>query len=217
MIKHPKQKGFTLVEMVVSVALFSTAITIAVGALLVLISSNQQLQQEQSVMTNLSFALDSMTREIRTGTHYFCDSRPNKNSGPDKIFLDATNLDSLALNTQDCANGNNSSRDFHGVAFREGGNSITGTGSDHILYFFDKTQGKIYRRVGANAAQSIVSDGIYINNAEFFVTGSTPLSIGAANIDQPAVTIFIEAVESNDPTAKPYYMQTTVTQRTTDI
>ena len=62
--------GFTLIEMIVSLTLFSAVITIAVGAFLVLLAANKQLQEEQAVLTNLSFALDSMTREIITGTGY---------------------------------------------------------------------------------------------------------------------------------------------------
>lgn len=218
------QSGFTLIEMIVSLAVFTTVIGISVGALLMLIGSNKQLQDEQSVMTNLSFALDSMTREIRTGVNYFCDSRPNVNAGPDKIFDDNTDLD-VALNsgsvfkTQDCYQGNKNGHRYHGLAFSEGGDSITGTAANRILYYFDSDEGKIYRRVGDQPAQSIVSSGIYITEAQFYVTGSLPLSdTGVGNKeDQTAVTIFIEAKDINDPNAKAYQIQTTVTQRTIDI
>ena len=121
-----KKQGFTLVEMIVSLGVFSVVVTIAVGALLVLISSNEQLQKEQSVMTNLSFAIDSMTREIRTGRNYFCDARPNKNAGAngEKIFQDGEVLN--ATSTQNCIDGNPSDRDYHGLSFVEGGRSVTG-------------------------------------------------------------------------------------------
>lgn len=219
-IRTRAQSGFTLIEMIVSLAVFSIVITISVGALLVLIASNEQLQKEQSVMTNLSFALDSMTRELRTGTNYYCERRPNiMAGGGSNIFNPMNNLDSvLGNNTQDCASGNNGNQRFHGVSFTEGGDSITGAGNERILYYFDNTSGQIFRRVGGQTPQSIVSSGIYIMNAEFFVTGSKPIEAGSPNEeDQAAVTIFIEAREANDPTAKPYRLQTTVTQRTLDI
>ena len=75
--------GFTLVEMIVS-RYFSIVVTTAVGAMLVLISTNQQLQSEQNVMTNLSFALDTMTREIRTGYNYYCTTSDTNPSGETK-------------------------------------------------------------------------------------------------------------------------------------
>jgi len=211
------QSGFSLIEMIVSLALFSVVATISVGALLVLIATNQQLQNEQSVMTNLSFALDSMTREIRTGTRYFCDSRPNftanHSGGLDNMFSDSTNLDTEfgTTTTRDCANGNNSGQDLQGILFVEGGDSITGAG-DRILYFYDADNGQIFRRVGAQPAQSIISSGIYITDAEFFVTGADD-----TDVNQSVVTVFLEAREANDLAAKKYEIQTTVTQRTLDI
>jgi len=212
-----KQSGFTLIEMIVALGVFSFVITIAIGALLMLVSASRQLQGEQAVMTNLSFALDSMTREIRTGTYYYCDSQSSA-SGSSNIFNPNNNVDTLLGDSyQDCANGNQSSYQYHGIAFKEGGDSITGA-NDHILYYFDRGTGSIYRRVGGGPPQSIVASGIYIKNAEFTVTGSKKLSFGGASSqDQPAVTIFIEAAESNSPTAKSYYLETTITQRTLDI
>lgn len=217
MPQNLKQHGFTLIEMIVSLALFTFVITIAVGALLMLMASNRQLQGEQSVMTNLSFAMDSMTREIRTGTFYYCDSQGSTN-GTNNIFNPSNNVDTILGDLyQDCENGNPSINKIQGLAFKEGGDSITGA-ADRILYYFDSSEGKIYRRIGGGAPQSIVSSGIKIKKMEFFVTGSKKLSLGGPNItDQPSVTIFIEASENGDATDKSYYLQTTVTQRTLDI
>lgn len=216
MTQKLNQNGFTLIEMIVSLALFTFVITIAVGALLMLMAANRQLQGEQSVMTNLSFAMDSMTREIRTGTYYYCDSQGSVN-GTNNIFNPSNSVDSLNNSYQDCENGNSSVNQLQGLAFKEGGDSITGAG-ERILYYFDSSQGKIFRRVGGGAPQSIVSSGIKIKKMEFFVTGSKKLSLGGPNVtDQPSVTIFIEASENGDVTDKSYYLQTTVTQRTLDI
>jgi prepilin-type N-terminal cleavage/methylation domain-containing protein len=219
MIPFHRQSGFTLVEMIVSLAVFSTVVTISVGALLVLISSNEQLQNEQSVMTNLSFALDSMTREMRTGTYYYCDSAVNYSAGgPSNIFNSSNNQDSiLGTSTQDCTGRpSNSTGNIHGVSFIEAGDSISGA-ADRILYFHERGTGQIFRRVGTGPAQSIVSSGIFISDIEFYVTGSEPLSENSSALDQPAVTIYIEARDVNEPDARQYRIQTTVSQRTIDI
>jgi prepilin-type N-terminal cleavage/methylation domain-containing protein len=218
LILAKSKQGFTIIEMMVSLAVFAFVITIAIGALLMLVASSRQLQGEQSVMTNLSFALDAMTREIRTGSFYFCDSNSSKASG--SIFNDNYNLESLGDSYRDCPNGNPSpsTNKLHGMAFKEGGDSVTTSASDRIVYFFDKDEGKIFRRVGSQAAESIVSSGIFIRNADFFVTGSKKSSLDGSGIsDQPAVTIFIEAAESSDTNAKSYHLQTTITQRTLDL
>lgn len=214
LIKRTTQRGFTLIEMIVSLALFSVVVTVAIGALLVLVGSNEDLQGEQSVMTNLSFALDSMTREIRTGTRYYCVSAGSQTG----VFNNGNSLESIGDNVQDCATGMASTANFHGVSFLEAGESITGSAANRILYFYDKTNGQIYRRVGDNPAQSIVSSGIYIENANFFVSGSASVDDNG-NTVQPTVTIHIEAIDVNDadPNPKSYFVQTTITQRTLDI
>jgi prepilin-type N-terminal cleavage/methylation domain-containing protein len=67
-----RPRGFTLIEMMVSVFLFSIVIVIATGALVSILGANRKAQAVKSVMNNLNFALDSMTRSIRTGTDYDC-------------------------------------------------------------------------------------------------------------------------------------------------
>jgi prepilin-type N-terminal cleavage/methylation domain-containing protein len=72
-IQKDRIRGFSLVELMVSLSLFSTVMVISVGTLLVMININAKGQALYSSSTNLSFALDNMTRELRTGYHYFCD------------------------------------------------------------------------------------------------------------------------------------------------
>ncbi len=215
------QTGFTLIEMIVSLAVFSVVITISIGALLMLIATNQKLQAEQSVLTNLSFALDSMTREIRTGTQYLCVSLNNYNTPftapPISIFEEGVNLAGLGDTTEDCPAGNSNNRKLHGLTFFEGGQSITNAPDTRILYFFDNQDNTIYRRISGGNRQSIVSSGIFIEDAQFYVTGSEAWGGAGGDVLQPAVTIFIKAREKDDPTAKSFEIQTTITQRTLDI
>ncbi len=214
-----KQSGFTLVEMMVSLAVFATVITIAVGALLVLVATSESLQEEQNVMTNLAFALDSMTREIRTGTEYYCDSLPTRN-GANNIFSDASDLDDVLDGipfgpTQDCSGRTDN---HHGISFIESGDSITGSAASRIVYFFDSTSGQLLRKVGSDPAASIVSSNIYIHDVNFFVSGAAPQSAGGGEDDQASVTIFIDfSPTSTTPSTEWYVIQTTVTQRTLDI
>jgi prepilin-type N-terminal cleavage/methylation domain-containing protein len=217
--------GFTLIEMIVSLALFSVVITISVGALLVLIASNRQLQDEQAVLTNLSFALDSMTREIRTGSAYVCGSESNR-TGSSNIFADGQNLDSISVNTTvDCINGRNrnpsgvitGSARVHGLSLVEAGDSITGSANQRIVYFHDVTEQAIYRRFGNEDAQKITSDSVAIVDADFFVTGSEPWNGVGGNVSQPTVTIYIEAQVADATNPKTYPIQTTVVQRGLDL
>lgn len=65
--------GFSLIELMVSLTLFSIVMTASVGTLLVLIDANAKSQALYTAMTNLSFALDSIGRNIRTGYEFNCD------------------------------------------------------------------------------------------------------------------------------------------------
>ena len=195
-MKRQNEKGFTLIEMMVSLSLFTIVVTIAVGAFLSLIGSSKGIQSKQSVMTTLTFVLDSMTREIRTGTNYYCNNST------------LSGLDSQ-LEGLDCASGAN------GISFIESGSSLTGT-SNRIAYYYDSTSRSIMRRIGNGQAQSIVSQGITITNVDFFVTGTDRLGDGVTNSDaiQPTVTIVLEA---QDDAGASTTLQTTVTQRELDI
>ncbi len=64
--------GFTLAELLVSVAIFSVVVTVAIGALLTVLNANRKAQALQTVMNNLNFALEQMSRDIRVGTDYRC-------------------------------------------------------------------------------------------------------------------------------------------------
>jgi prepilin-type N-terminal cleavage/methylation domain-containing protein len=63
-------RGFTLVEMIVSVFMFTIVMLVAVGALTSVLDANRRAQSNKVIMNNLHFALESMTREIRVGTDY---------------------------------------------------------------------------------------------------------------------------------------------------
>jgi prepilin-type N-terminal cleavage/methylation domain-containing protein len=65
-------KGYTLVELMVSVGLFAIIMLLASGAYLMMITLNQQAQALSTGIDSLSFAIETMTRNIRTGSNYSC-------------------------------------------------------------------------------------------------------------------------------------------------
>lgn len=67
-----KKNGFTLVEMLVSIAVFMVVVTTAVGALYSIIDANRKAQAIKNVINNVSFALESISRDMRMGKEYFC-------------------------------------------------------------------------------------------------------------------------------------------------
>jgi type IV fimbrial biogenesis protein FimU len=67
-----RTRGFTLLELIVSVGLFMIVVTIAASAYLSLISLNRRAQATNDVSSNLAFVMESVSRSIRTGSAYDC-------------------------------------------------------------------------------------------------------------------------------------------------
>jgi len=64
--------GFLLIEILVAVSIFAVAATISAGALMSMTDAQQKVLALRIVQDNLSYALDTMGKEIRTGSSYHC-------------------------------------------------------------------------------------------------------------------------------------------------
>ena len=71
-----RTRGFTLIEMMVSLMIFSVVAVVALGAVIKIVSTNQKAQTLESAITNMNFALDSMSRDLRVGSSYVCGTTP---------------------------------------------------------------------------------------------------------------------------------------------
>lgn len=65
-------KGFTLIELIVSITIFSIIMTVSIGSILGIFDSNRKSRSLKTVMTNLNLAVESMSREMRFGKNYHC-------------------------------------------------------------------------------------------------------------------------------------------------
>ena len=86
-----KKQGFSLIEVIVSIGLFAVVMTIALGALFMVIAANRQAKAIKSVVNNVNVAMEGMTRELRVGSEYCattsgsCDDTTN--GGSDTIYF----------------------------------------------------------------------------------------------------------------------------------
>ncbi|MCK5588941.1 MAG: prepilin-type N-terminal cleavage/methylation domain-containing protein [Candidatus Pacebacteria bacterium] len=83
--KNNKNKGFTLIELLVSICLFTIVLTIAFTALYSIMDANKKTKTVKSVVNNLNMAMESMTREIRVGYRYTCNSTTPATPGQDCV------------------------------------------------------------------------------------------------------------------------------------
>lgn len=197
------QQGFSLIEVLVSLSIFAIVVTISVSVLMVLIDANARAENTQEVMTNVSFALDSMTREMRTGTDFFCGD-------PEDLPVDGET-------TQNCESGGTA------FSFNEGGQSLTeNTPNDSRRISFRLNGTTIERRLGNGDGDSnvnetddwqpITSDDVGVNKLLFVTSGAT-----RRDDESPTVTIDIEGTAGDDDSQGIFQIQTSVVQQLIDI
>ena len=187
-----KNKGFTLIEVVVSVALFSIVMVVCVTALLALVNANRKAQALQSVMNNLNIALDDMARNVRMGTYYYCGSNPQN------------------LLTKDCTtDGDNIQFTFEHF----GGNPNTFT--DQWIYKYDVATRQLWKSTdGGATSYPITSPEVTIDSMKFYAVGTTP-----SDTVQPRMTAIIRGTASaqNVKSKASFHIQVTSVQRSIDL
>ena len=195
-----KSSGFTLIEMMVAVALFAIVMTVSISSLLALIDANKKAQSLQSAMNNLNVALDGMVRQIRMGTQYRCDT-----------FFDSPNLFSEAnIARQNCV-----VTPKNMIMFKP--YCMTGTcpADERWVYYFQKDShdiGRIYRRKSQTPDRpeetvaltspevDIKSFNVYVKGAEGRLYSDLNEGIASDKI-QPIVVMQIEGVAGSEKTS----------------
>lgn len=82
--------GFTLVELIVAIGLFSVIVSVAMGGLVRALRTQRQVSALIAVNNNASLAIEQMVREIRTG-RLFCDGEtaPLCQTSSELVFINA--------------------------------------------------------------------------------------------------------------------------------
>lgn len=76
-MKNFSPRGFTLIEIIVSVGLFSVVMLVASSAYLSIITLDKEGRATNELVANLHFTIESMVRNIRTGVSYSCAGAGN--------------------------------------------------------------------------------------------------------------------------------------------
>lgn len=71
-LNSQSEKGFTLVELLISIAVFLVIMTISLGSIISILDAGRKARSLKDVMTNLNFATEVISREIRFGRNYYC-------------------------------------------------------------------------------------------------------------------------------------------------
>lgn len=117
-LQYKNQAGFTLLEMVVSIGIFSVVVITAIGIMINVSNGMTKAANIQAVQDNIRFSLELMTKEMRTGGNFSLTSvcgpagseiSFDATSGRRIYFLDVANKQIMRAKTDitasDC-NGN---------------------------------------------------------------------------------------------------------------
>lgn len=204
------QKGFTLVEILVVLGLFSTMSVFALGALFNAQAINGHLQETEAVLDNLNLSAQTIMRDIRFGSNFHCD----------------TVVPSTGTTTRrNCVSG---SQPGVALLFRP---SDAVNVKDRSMYYVDK--GVIYRDdwdgvSGARVAHLQMTSGeVSVKTISFYVdgafTGSTTDALnGGFGFDykQPLITLLISGVtkpKTLSSTSSLFNIETHISPREIDI
>ncbi len=186
--------GFTLIEIMVATSIFMMIMLIALGALVISSDTAKKAQAMRTAMDNISFAMESMTRSLRTGTDYTCITvasfiLPADGSAPDCPI--------------------SSSSGGIAIAFTPALHDIS---RDTAYVVNSRSDGTgVLQRCDVNTCVDIVSPAIDIQKLTFFVNG------GLNNdLIQPNVYILLKGavIIKGQPTV--FAIQTNVSQRTSE-
>jgi prepilin-type N-terminal cleavage/methylation domain-containing protein len=172
-------RGFTLLEMVVSVSIFTIVMTISIGAILTLDDSLQKAKTMRAAVENVSFALEGMAKKIRTGDYINCLAEPTNGFE----ILGVTN----DVSPRDCPNGGkritfkyDEQNQFVSYQFRSGAIEV---GTYNIL-----------RTPPEESNNVLTGSDVTIEDMKFYVTGACP-----PETNRPGKTTYCSSADNQQP------------------
>lgn len=193
-----RNKGFTIMEMVVSSGFFITAVVIIMGALVSLESASRKVRATRVAMDNVGAAIDSMSRTMRMGATFNCGC-----TAP----LDTPVECEISPNPNDVDWGTC-------VAFEHQNGNIR-LATDQYMYRRNVVSGvgRLERSKNSGTTwEALTAPEINITELKLWMGG---VDIG---VDQPYVTMVIRGTASTSAkTATSFNVQTTVAQRVPNL
>jgi len=192
-----KKKGFTIIETMISVSIFLVVVMIGVDSLLNASFIYQKSKDQRSVMDNLTFIMEDISRNIRTGYNYKCISG---------VF----NPSQVSNIPQSCSNGGGS------IVF-ENASGNPSVLTDQWVYKIESTNGvdfNIWKSVnGAGSFVKLNPDEIKFSNVSGFTVTGAELFSSSGNKQQSLTTIRLVGKIITKGKETPFALQTTVSQR----
>lgn len=196
--------GYSLVELIVAIAIFTIVAIVSISALISINDANKKAQTTRAIIDNLNFAVENMARNLRVGTNYFCGG---STISPADVSL-GTNGNCLGGNV--------------GIAFK----SYTGSNVAYRLNSNGQIEKSDSSWTGSSSwlpispyitppvGSTSFAQPLTIDSMKFYVTGTDPAE---SPMVQPRVVIVIRGTARyNDKIQTQFNIQTSVSQRRLD-
>lgn len=201
-IKNKKNnKGFTLIEVMISVGLFTVIMIIGITAILGVNNTYRKSRSMRAAIDNLSFIMEDMSRNIRLGYSYRC----------------LYDIEVSSIDVEDPLDGFG----CRGIAFEPFWDPVSGDPGDQIIYYIFEDPntgiGSIFKSDaggidGSFSPMNSLNVDIDPAKSSFFIVGAQSDS----DFKQPFVVINLSGVASSSSQSTDFNLQTTVTQRLLD-
>jgi hypothetical protein len=178
----------------IAVSLFVVIVMAGMGALLNANLLHQKSRDMRSIIDNLSFVMEEMSRNIRTGTAYHC--------------IDDVAGDPTATTPHSCVSG-------AGISFKS---SLDGSQWVYAIFNDGTIQKSILGgTTGTFTTLTLPEVTLNISSSSFSVVGAEPPSASPSDSQQPLVTIRLIGHITTNGVISPFSLQTSVSQRQIDI
>ncbi len=203
--------GYTIIETMIAVSVFLVVIMTGLGALLNANFLHKKSSNTRSIMDNLSFVMEDMSRNLRTGYNYHCIPPGSSFVGVDVPLSSSINNNNLSA----CG----------GVAFEQALGDF-GDSDDQWVYYIGPDNSlpgnplAIWKSIesGSNAVKLNPNEIVISDASSFSVLGAeAPEQGGAGDTQQPFVTIRLSGEIIYKDDATPFALQTSVSQRLVDV
>ncbi len=200
---NSKQKGFTLLEMIISLGIFTVVALIAVGALVRIMDLNRKSINLKAAINNANFALESMSREMRVGKNYYCTN--GTTMPPVTLTTPSGNCPTNAANTATWM-----------IAFNSTKVSGTAPNDCNLIYAY-RIRYSGSTGILEKAQQSDCSTAIAEANFQPVVSSDVIITNSRVNVmvtDQPRVFLWFKGYSGTKTDERStFIVQTTISQR----
>lgn len=203
--------GFTLVEVIVSLAIFMLFITISLSMLIVSNNSSKKATNIKTAVDNIQYSMEMFTRTARLGTMYTC------------FAANQTSVPMSTLAGIDCDPG-------QGVAFFVLDPTVTPNQTDAYSFYLENSTGtgQVMRCVDRNVfpggvitttyafqlwpgnknCAGLTAKEIDVDMFDLIVDGTS-----TSDSKQPGIKVKISGILRTNDDQTPFYLQTFISQR----